>query len=145
MLERFTKDQKEALDRMIEEIGPGVSSARSADKMVHVLMELGWDPDSAEQFVSAIHGTMRRYVVSDAGRAALGKFYRRCMWLGIVWAAAGALIGLSAWAAASGLPDGRQTAKGLAAAGILSIIGWTSTTAGIAYFVRGLMGKANRV
>jgi len=144
MLERFTKDQKEAMDRIIEEIGPGVSSARSADKMVHVLMDLGWDPDSAEQFVFAIHGTMRRYVVSDAGRAALGKFYHRCMWLGIVWAAAGALIGLSAWAAAAGLPGAQQTPKALAAAGILSIIGWTSTTAGIVYFLRGLLGNTKR-
>ena len=132
------------MDRLIEEIGPGVSSARSADKMVQVLVELGWEAETAAQFITAAHGTMRCYVGTPAGRTALARFYRRCMWLGIVWASAGVVIGLAAWACAVGLPGGRPTAKGMAAVGILNFIAWTSTAAGIVYFLRGLLGRVHR-
>ena len=57
--------------------------------MVEVLVDLGWELDVAQQFVDAVHGTMRGYVASPRGRAAVGKFYRRCMLLGVVWALAG--------------------------------------------------------
>ena len=144
MLERLTKDEKAAIDRIIEEIGPRVSSARSADRMVQLLVELGWDLEPAENFIASAHGVLRRYVLSPAGRAALGKYYRRCMILGIVWASAGAIIGLSAWAAALGWPEGRQTAKGVAAGQILNILGLLASAAGVIYFVRGLLGNANR-
>jgi hypothetical protein len=144
MLERFTKDERAAMDRLIEEIGPGVSRARSADQMVEVLVELGWDPESAERFVAAVHGIMRRYVVSDAGRAAMGKFYRRWMMLGVVWAVAGLIIGLAGWASAMGWQEGAAAAgpteKSIAAGRLMSVLGWGSTGVGVMTFVRGVMG-----
>jgi hypothetical protein len=140
MLERFTKDERAAMDLMIEQIGPGISSTRSAEKMVEVLVDLGWELDMAQRFVDAVHGTMQGYVASPPGRAAVNKFYRRCMLLGVVWALAGAIAGLAAWASAMGLPAGGPSEKSIAAGRVMTLAAWAATAVGTFSFLRGLTG-----
>jgi hypothetical protein len=83
---------------------------------------------------------MQGYVASPPGRAAVGKFYRRCMLLGVVWALAGAIAGVAAWASAMGLPAGAPTEKSIAAGRLMTLAAWAATAVGTFSFLRGLAG-----